>query len=458
MEQADVIVIGSGQGGVPLAEHFAREGKRVLLYERAAWGGSCVNWACTPTKALLAAAHMAAAPRRAEGLGVSLEATVDFPAVMRRIRGLVERGSEGVRRRLERAGVHLVHAEARFVGERTVSGGDVTVSAPLVVLDVGKGPAIPPIDGLDPARCRTYMSIWDVAEQPRRMVILGAGQTGMEMGQAFRRLGSEVHIVEALDRPLATDDLDVSRYVGEALYKDGVQFTFSSKAVAVQHGSDGVAVRLENGDEIAADVLLVATGRRANVAALDLDRTGVDLNDDGTIRVDQHLRTTCDGVYAIGDTTGQPAYTHVAWEDHRRLLAILAGQPREKGDRPLVYGYFTDPQVGRMGLTLAEAQEQGLRAREARLDLRQVARARLEGRTRGVYKLVVDEDTERIVGATLIGPEAAELVHVILAHVMAGATWRLLEDSVYLHPSYAEDLPTLARELVDKPHAMARGA
>ncbi len=458
MQDADVIVIGSGQGGVPLAEHYARQGRNVVLFERAAWGGSCVNWACTPTKALLVAAHAAAAPRRSGGLGVSLQATVDFTAVMGRVRSLVRNGSDGVRRRLERAGVHLVHAEARFTGERTVSGGNVTVSAPLVVLDVGKGPAVPDIEGLDPARCRTYVNIWDITEQPRRMIVIGAGSTGMEIGQAFQRLGTDVHIVEKLDRPLAGDDLDVSRLVGEGLYRDGVRFSFSASAVEVRHADDSVTVRLDNGEEVEGDVLLLAAGRRANVGSLDLSKSGIEVDEEGDIRVDSQMRTTCEGVYAIGDATGQPAYTHVAWEDHRRLLAILDGQPREQQDRPLVYGYFTDPQVGRLGLTLEQAQERGLRVREARLDLTQVGRARLEGRTRGVYKILVEEDTDRIVGATLVGPAAAELVHIILAHVMAGATWQVLADSVYVHPSYAEDLPTLARELRQTPREAAQSA
>jgi dihydrolipoamide dehydrogenase len=400
---------------------------------------------------LLAAAHAASAARQAEDLGVHTEVAVDFPAVISRIQDMTASWSQGVRSKLEDAGVHLVEAEAAFTGKRTVEGGGETVEAPLVVIDTGKSPLIPPILGLAGTPYLTYKNIWQLAELPPRTIIIGGGYVGVELGQALVRLGSRVHILEKMGRPIPQEDEDVSQVLGERLYEDGVMFHLSTEANRVDYDGDVFKVHAPDYETLEAEALLVAVGRKPNTGSLHAEAGGIELDEDGHVRVDDHFRTTAEGVYAIGDVIGQPAFTHVSWEDYRRLKAILKRRPhggdRTRMDRVLGYAFFTQPQVGRAGLTLGQAQEQGYDARAVTLDLKEVARATEVGRTDGFYRMVVDKASDRILGATLVGPCAAELIHVFIAHMEAGSTWQVLERSVHIHPAFAEGLPSLARLL-----------
>lgn len=449
MERADLIVIGSGQGGVPLAAEWAQQGRRVVLFERGALGGTCVNTGCTPSKAFLASAHAAGRARKAGrlGLGVRAEVTVDFAAVMERVRGYPEASSRGVEGRLEQAGVRLVRAEARFVGERRVEGGGVRAQAPVVLIDTGTSPLEPEIPGLAGTPYLTSDNFWELRERPGRVLVLGGGYVGLELSQGLARLGCEVHILDRNDRVLAREEPEVSEVLQEALEADGVELHLGSKVRAVRYGRQRFTLELGGGERLEGDALLVAAGRRPNTEALRLEAAGVETDERGFVKTDDQFRTSAEGVYAIGDVAGQPQFTHVSWEDHRRLKAILAGEDRRRDDRALGYAVFTDPQVGRVGLTLEQARRKGHDAEAADLPLEKVARAWETGETLGFYRMVVERQTERILGATLVGPEAAELVHVFLAHMEAGSTWRRLEQSVHIHPTLAEGLPSLARKL-----------
>ncbi len=453
MEQVDAIVIGSGQGGVPLATDLARQGQKVVLFERSALGGCCVNYGCYPSKAFLASAHAAGQCRQAEALGIHAQVAVDFPVVMERVRSLVAPTSEGVERRLQSAGVRIVRAEAAFVGERTVAGGDAVVQAPLVVINTGKSPFIPAIPGLEGTPYLTYLNFWSLRELPPRILILGGGYIGVEVGQGMARLGSRTTIIERATRIASHEEAEVSAIVTEALAQDGVEFCLGVEVNAVSYADGVFTLTLSDGQLRQGEMLLVATGQVANTRTLHTEAAGIALDGHGNIRVDHQFRTTSSDVYAIGDVTGQPAFTHVSWEDYRRMVSILQGGSRTQGDRVLGYTFFTEPQVGRAGLTLAEAQRQGFKARAVSLPLEWVARAYLTGRTHGFYRLVVDEETDRILGATLVGAEAGELVHVIMAHMEAGSTWQVLERSVHIHPTYAEGLPSMARLLLEKAHS-----
>lgn len=449
MHNVDAIVIGSGQGGVPLAEKWAREGREVVLFERRGWGGSCINYGCTPSKALLASAHAAGAARRAADLGVHARVEVDFPAVMQRIRDMADSWSESVKQRLDEAGVRTVHAEAAFTDVRTVTGGDLTVRAPRIVIDTGKSPRVLDIPGLKDAPYRTYVDFWQLDRLPARLLVMGAGYVGVELGQAMALLGSQVHVVEIKDRPIPAAQPDVGRVIGEALREDGVQFHLGTQVNRVHHDGDVFTLETKGGERIEGESLLVATGRVPNTTALKPEAGGIELDEQGHVKIDDRFHTTCEGVYAIGDVAGQPAFTHVSWEDHLRLLAILNGEERTRRDRVLGYAFFTSPQVGRAGMTLEEAQEAGHNARAVTLDLEQVARASETGRTRGFYRMVVDRDTDAILGATLISPAAAELIHVFIAHMESGSTWHTLAKSVHIHPTFAEGLRSLARNLME---------
>ena len=448
METADVIVIGSGQGGIPLAADFAQAGRNVILFERDVLGGSCINYGCTPSKAFLAAAHSAGRARQAAKLGIHTQVEVDFAAVMERVRGIRNQFNQGVKSRLEGAGVRVVCAEASFTGDRTVTGGDVTVQAPIVVINTGTSSLIPDLPGLAGTPYLTNRNFFDLQKLPSRLLVIGGGYIGLELGQGLARLGSQTHLIVRGDRVLTQEEPEVSDTLAEALRQDGVELHFNVNVENIAHANDVFTLMLSNGETLEGDALLVVIGRQPNTSALNTAATGVELDAKGFIKIDDRFQTTCPGIYAIGDAAKQPAFTHVSWEDYRRLKAILCGEDRTRNDRVLGYAVYTEPQVGRVGMTLAQAEKQGINARAVTLSMSSIARAIEWGHDLGFYRMVVDRDTDKILGATLVGYETAELVHVFLSLMQAEATWQLLEQSVHIHPTYGEALPSLARLLV----------
>lgn len=450
MERVDLIVIGSGQGGVPLATDFARNGRRTVLFERGAYGGSCLNYGCTPSKSFLAAAHNAGRARRAGPLGIHAEVRVDQRAVFERLRRIRTEWSASTEKRLRDAGVELVHAEASFSGERIVSGGGREFEAAAIVIDTGTTAAIPKISGLDGVSYLTNQTFFDLQTLPARLLVIGGGYIGLELGQGAQRLGSAVTIVHSSDRVMEREEPDASALLLETLREDGVDVRLSARIAGVSQSAGTIRLELEGGETLEADGLLIATGRAPNTGGLALERSGIRIGERGYVDADEHLQTSCPGVYAIGDVAGQPAFTHVSYEDYRRLASTLAGKPRRRDDRVLAYSTFTEPQLARVGHTEESAKAAGIDARAATLPLSSVARAIEWNVERGFFRLVIDRADDNIVGATFVGYEAGELIHVILAHIMNGASWRVLDESVHVHPTLAEGLPTLA-ELFEKP-------
>lgn len=447
MERVDAIVVGSGQGGIPFASDLASQGKSVVLFERGRLGGSCVNYGCTPSKAFLAAAHTAGRARRGARLGVRGSVKVDFPAAMQRVREVRDSFTAGVEAQLQKAAVRVVRAEGSFAGERTVTGAGQTFEAPLVVINTGTSPFVPPVPGLEGTPYLTNMTFFDQREMPKSMIVMGGGYIGLELGQGMARCGCEVHVVDSNPRVLAREEADASDALAASLAEDGVQLHLSRKAGAIRHDR-GFTMQLDDGKTLRGEALLVATGRRPNTSALAAASSGIELDGKGYVKIDDRFATTCKGVYAIGDVAGQPAFTHVSWEDHRRLSAILEGQPRTRNDRTLAYSTYTEPQVARVGMTFDEAKRGGIDAHAVTMQITEIARAVEWGQDIGFFRLVVEAGTDKILGATMVGYETAELVHVILAHMEAGSTWRVLERSVHIHPTYAEGLPGLARMLL----------
>jgi pyruvate/2-oxoglutarate dehydrogenase complex dihydrolipoamide dehydrogenase (E3) component len=448
METADLIVIGSGQGGVPFAADFAASGKKVVLFERDALGGSCVNYGCTPSKAFLAAAHGAGRARQAAKLGIHVQIEVDFAAVMNRVRGIRSQFNQGVKRRLESAGVKVVCAEATFTGERTVTGGGVTVQAPIVLINTGTSSTLPDFPGLAGTPYLTNRNFFDLQQIPPRLLVVGGGYIALEIGQGIARLGSQTELIVRGDRLLAQEESDVSAVLAEALQQDEIGLHFNVVIQQVAHTNGVFTLTLNNGEILDGEALLIAIGRKPNTQALSCNLTGVELDAQGFVKIGDQFQTTCPGIYAIGDAAKQPAFTHVAWEDYRRLKAILCGEHRTRHDRVLGYAVYTEPQVGRVGMTLEQAQKQGFSAREVTLPMAHIARGIEWGHDLGFYRMVIDTHTNLILGATLVGYETAELVHIFLSLMEAGATWQVLEQSVHIHPTYGEALPSLARLLV----------
>ena len=448
MENADVIVIGSGQGGIPFAADFAKAGRKVVLFERDALGGSCINYGCTPSKAFLAAAHNAGRVRLAAKLGIHAQVEVDFPAVMNRVRGIRDQFNQGTKRRLESAGVQIVCAEASFTADKTVTAGGTTFQVPIVVINTGTSSLIPDIPGLAGTPYLTNRNFFDLQELPPRLLVIGGGYIGLELGQGMARLGSQTHLIVRGDRLLAQEEPEVSETLAEAFKQDGISIHFQVSVENVSYVDNLFMLKLSNGEELQGEALLVGIGRKPNTDALNVSASGIELDEKGFVKIDNQFQTTCPGVYAIGDAARQPAFTHVSWEDYRRLKAILCGEHRSRNDRVLGYAVYTEPQVGRVGMTLEQAQKQGINARCVTMPMAYIARAIEWGHDLGFYRMVVDRDTDEILGATLVGYETAELVHVFLSLMEAGATWQLLEQSVHIHPTYGEALPSLARLLI----------
>src|SRR5947209_2466053 len=445
----DLAVIGSGQGGVPLALDFAKRGKRVVLFERGDLGGCCVNVGCTPSKAFLASAHMAGRARRASDVHVHCEVRPDVPAIMERVRGIIGEWRAGVEDHFQNSSCELVRAEASFDAPHLLRADGNTYEADVVVLDTGTRANVPPLDGLAGTPYLTNENFFLQRTLPRKVIVLGSGYVGLELGQGAARLGSEVTIVTPDDRIVAREETDVCSVLTKSFERDGIRVSLNHRAKNVAYNAGTFTVTLDDGATLAGDGLLVAVGRSPNIPDGTKDRAGIALDKRGFLACDEHLQTSVAGHYALGDVAGQPQFTHVSWEDFRRLRSIIGGdRSRTRADRVLGYAMYTEPQLGRAGITADQAQERGLAHRVVTLQLTDVARGNEWGLADGFFRLVVDPQTDAILGATFAGYEAGELIHVIIALMEAGSTWRVLERSVHIHPTFAEGLPTLARLLL----------
>lgn len=444
MEEYDVIVIGSGQGGIPFAFAMADRGRHVALFERERVGGSCVNWGCTPAKAFLAAAHSVGRARRAAELGVHCDITIDFPEIMARVGEIRDRSNQGLVSSLYASDIEFIRAEAGFAADGSVRADGQAYRAPLVVIDTGSRAALPPIEGLAEVPYMTDRNFWDMDTLPPSCAVIGGGYVGLELGQGLARLGSEVHIFESGPRILATEADDVAATLAEALQQDGVKLHTGIDIERVEH--DGEAFQLTTPQASWSTAgLLVATGREPNTRALNLSAAGIRTDERGSIRVNEQLETTQEGVYAIGEAAGQPAFTHVSWEDHRRLLDHIEGRPRTRHDRVLGYAVFTEPQVGRAGLSLDQARARDIPVMAASMAVKDMARGKQWGEALGFYRLVAERDSGRLLGAELVGYEASELIHVFIDLIEKHTTLEELGSWQHIHPTFAENLPSLAR-------------
>ncbi len=447
----DAIVIGSGQAGVPLSTRLARAGKAVLLAERAELGGTCTNTGCTPTKTLIASARAAHVARSGARLGIRAESVhVDFPAVIARKDAIVRTWQEGVARRIAAAGpmLRLVRGQARLVGERTVELEGERHRASVVVLNVGARPVEPPIRGLSGVPWLDNRRAMELHALPTRLVVVGGGYIGCEFAQLYRRLGAAVTVVEPGAHLLGQEDVEVSEAIEGVFREDGIVLLLGARVEVVSGAAGRISVRLAGGDVVEGSHLLVATGRRPNTDDLGCDAGGVALDARGFVQVDDHYATSAPGVYAVGDCTGGPQFTHTAWDDHRLLFDILAGR-RERGrkDRLIPHVAYTDPQVAGVGLSEREARAKGVAYEVARVPFGNVARAIETDERAGVLKVLLDPATERLLGASIVGAEAGELIHVFAALMQADATARALVDMEAVHPSFAEAVQAVVMAL-----------
>lgn len=444
MSQPDVIVIGTGQAGVPLATALAERGHQVLIAERDAPGGTCINVGCTPTKTMIASAKAAHVARTAGRLGVRTgRVEIDFPAVVARKDKLVAEWREGVRSKLRDFGPKLTFVEghARFVGPREIEVDGKRHRAARIVINAGGRPLIPPIPGLAETPYLDNRTAMELPALPEHLVVLGGGYIGCEFGQMFRRFGAKVTIVDGGSRLMGREDPEVSTELEKVFRAEGIELSLGSRVERVTGDRSGVAVTVEGGKKVSGSHLLVATGRKPNTDDLGVDAAGVKLDERGFIVVDDRYATSAEGVFAVGDVTGQPQFTHTAWDDHRILLAQLLGKsPRARSSRNIPYTAFTDPQVAGVGLTEGEAKRRGVRYELASMPFGYIARAIELDETAGVVRVLIDPGNDRILGASIVGAEAGELIHVFVALMEAGATARAVVDAQMIHPTFAEGL------------------
>jgi pyruvate/2-oxoglutarate dehydrogenase complex dihydrolipoamide dehydrogenase (E3) component len=447
----DVIVIGSGQAGVPLAVRLAEAGKRVLIAESGRLGGTCVNYGCTPTKTMVASARAAHVARTAGRLGVQVpEVQVDLSAVVERKEEIVGQWRAGVQNRLEQAGdrLTLVRGHARFVGEREIEVNAERHRAEMVIINTGARPREPAIDGLDDVESLNNETIMQLRDLPSHLLVLGGGYVGCEFGQMFNRFGSTVTIVQRSEHLLPREDNDISGTIEEVFREAGIEVRLGTEAVAVRQNKNEIELELGDGSALRCSHLLVATGRVSNTRALNLEEAGVATDDGGAIVVDRHYRTTAEGVYAVGDVTGGPQFTHTSWDDHRRLFDILMGRGgRSREDRLVPYTVFTDPQLGRVGLSEREAQERGVRYELASMPFGKIARATEIDERAGTMKVLLDPESERVLGAAIVGAEAGELIHIFVTLMQAEASARAIVEAQFVHPTLAEGVQSLVMSL-----------
>jgi pyruvate/2-oxoglutarate dehydrogenase complex dihydrolipoamide dehydrogenase (E3) component len=457
MEDFDAIIIGSGQGGNPLAEALVTAGKKTAMVERGEVGGTCINRGCTPTKTMVASARVAYLARRGADYGVHANTiTIDMERVRERKRAIVSSARQSREKRLTTTHVELIRGEASFTGPRQLrvdlkSGGERWLRAPWIFIDTGTRSARPPIAGLDTIPYLDNDSIMELDQVPQHLLILGGGYIGVEFGQMFRRFGSQVTILQHGAHLLAEEDEDVTAEVAKILREDGIEILLNAHAQEVKPGivlNVSVESRMQT---IKGSHLLVATGRTPNTDALKPSAGGVETDEWGFIRTNDRLETTAPGVYAIGDVKGGPQFTHISYDDYRILKAnLLDGGQRTTRDRMVPYALFMDPQLGRVGMTENEARKSGRKIRVARMPMTSVARALEVDETRGLMKAVVDAETEEIIGVAVLGIEGGEVMSVLQMAMMGHLKWSVLHDAVLAHPTLAEAVNNLFLHFDDK--------
>jgi pyruvate/2-oxoglutarate dehydrogenase complex dihydrolipoamide dehydrogenase (E3) component len=453
-QQYDAIIIGSGQAGTPLSTALAEAGMRTALIERKHVGGTCVNEGCTPTKTMVASGRVAYLARRAADYGVHTgPISIDLQKVRERKRNIVDSFRNGSQGRIEKtANLELIFGEASFSGPKTVNvwlqdGSERSVSAQRIFINAGTRAGRPKLDGLDAVPFLDNISIMELAAVPDRLLILGGGYIGLEFGQLFRRFGSRITIIQSANQLLTKEDPDVADEVKTILHQDGIEIVLNAKATRVDQSSGEILLQIQssgNSKTLAGSHLLVATGRVPNSDTLNLRAVGVRTDEHGFIEVNDRLETTAEGIYALGDIKGGPAFTHISYDDFRIIRAnLIEKKSASTKGRQVPYCLFIDPQLGRVGLTESEARAQGRKIHVAKLPMTSVARALEVDETRGFMKAIVDADSNQILGAAVLGIEGGEIMSVLETAMMGKLPYTALRDATYAHPTLSESLNNL---------------
>lgn len=453
-EQVDAIVIGGGQAGPFLAVRLAKAGLKTVIVERSHMGGTCVNNGCMPTKTMVASAKVAQMARRGAEYGVSVggQVTVDMKAVKARKDKIVESASTGL---VEWIGgtdnLELIWGSARFAGPRQIEVNGRRIEAPRIFLNTGGRPVVPDWPGLAEVPYLTNESIMDLDVLPDHLIIVGGSYIGLEFAQMFRRFGSRVTVVEHGERLISREDTDVSDTIREILEGEGIAVHLSARDIEVAAMEGGIKLNANvGGVSMTAEGthLLLAIGRVPNVEDLNLEAAGVVTSDRGYIKVDDQLRTSVEGIWAMGDVTGHGAFTHTSYNDFEIVAGnLLDNDPRRTTDRIDAYALFIDPPLGRVGMSEADVRKSGKRALVGKMPMTRVGRAKEKGETQGFMKVFVDADSEQFLGAAFLCSDGDEIVHTILDAMAGKVPYTVVKRAMHIHPTVSELIPTMLQEL-----------
>ena len=459
MKEFDAIVIGAGQAGVPLAKKLAQSGLKTALIEKRMVGGTCINDGCTPTKAMVASARLAYLASRSSDLGIDIPAyTIDFKAVMARKSAIVTQFREGALKGVEKTeNLTLIYGEAKFKDDQTIyvngrDGNFENYTAKQIFINTGASPVIPQIEGVNEIKYLTSTTILQLEEIPEHLLIVGGGYIGLEFGQMFRRFGSKVTLLEKSRRLMPKEDDDVCEVMSEIFKEDGIEILTEAEVTKFSNSANGkisVTVKLEGKEsKHTCTHVLLASGRKPQTEALGLENTAVECDDHGHVKVNQFLETKAKNVYALGDVKGGPAFTQISYNDYVIVTKnLLENAKMSTINRMVPYCMFTDPQLGRVGITEDEAKAKGLDYLVAKIPMKNVARAIETAETRGFMKAVVDKKTKQILGATVIGEQGGEIMTVLQMAMMGKVTYEEVRFATFAHPLYAESLNNLFMSL-----------
>ena len=449
----DAIVIGAGQAGPALAARLDKEKLKTAFIERKLLGGTCVNNGCIPTKTLIASARAIQTARRGADYGFAAGAVkVDMPAVKRRKDGVVQHSVNGLTKWIAgMKNVTLLHGHARFTAPRTISVNGRTLTAERVFINVGGRASVPNMPGLKDVPFLTNTSIMDVDFIPEHLVIIGGSYIGLEFAHMYRRFGSQVTVVEMASKLLPREDDDVAQEIRAILEREGIHIRTGAECIALQKKGDRIAVGLsckEGPPAAEGSHVLLAVGRKPNTDDLGVKEGGIETDERGYIKVDDELRTSAEGVWALGDANGRGAFTHTSYNDYEIVAANLFDNDRRRvSDRIPTYALFIDPPLGRCGMNEAEARKSGKRVLAGMMPMTRVGRAREAGETQGFMKVLVDADSKELLGASLLGLNADEVVHSLLDVMYARKPYTTIQRAVHIHPTVTELIPTLLGNL-----------
>jgi pyruvate/2-oxoglutarate dehydrogenase complex dihydrolipoamide dehydrogenase (E3) component len=454
MTQFDAIIIGAGQAGPPLANRLTAAGQKVAIIERHLFGGTCVNTGCMPTKTLVASAYAAHLARRSADYGIVLgqDVQVDMPRVKARADAVSVKTRNGIERWLRgMPNCTVFHAQARFESPTVIRVGNEQLSAPRVFINVGGRAMIPDMPGVDRVPYLTNTSILALDRVPRHLVVVGGSYVGLEFAQMYRRFGADVTVIELSPRLISREDEDVSNEIRGILEAEGIAVRTNATCIKLAPHADGVAVGVdcqEGSPEVVGSDVLLAVGRRPNTGDLGLEHAGVATDPKGYITVDDVLATNVPGIWALGDCNGRGAFTHTAYNDFEIVAAnLLDGAKWTLRDRILGYALYIDPPLGRVGMTEAQARAAMRPLLIGTRPMTRVGRAIEKGETKGFMKVVVDAETRKILGASILGTSGDEAIHGILDMMNADVTYDVLQRAVPIHPTVSELIPTLLSEM-----------